>query len=112
MARKPRYVRTGEPVHVTARGVNRTPIFRHGHDKRKYLERFRLVAQAEGVEVHGYCILDNHLHFLLVPTRPHALARLFLRVHTWWAQRANKLYHRSGHLFQSRFQSAVLDSQP
>ncbi|MCC6591331.1 MAG: hypothetical protein IT168_31890, partial [Bryobacterales bacterium] len=51
MARLPRHVRTGEPVHATARGVNRTPIFRHGFDKRKYLKRFALVAEQEGVEV-------------------------------------------------------------
>ena len=110
MARKPRFVRTGEPVHVTARGVNRSALFRHGFDKRKYLARLALVAQQEGVEIHGYCLLDNHVHFLLVPARPDALARLFLRLHTWWAQRCNKLCRRSGHLFQSRFHSAVLDS--
>ncbi|MCC6586133.1 MAG: transposase [Bryobacterales bacterium] len=111
MARQKRYVRVGEPVHATARGVNRAKIFRHGFDKRKYLERFALVAEQEGVEVHGYCILDNHIHFLLVPTRSkEAVGRLFLRVHTWWAQRFNKLTQRSGHLFQSRFHSCLLDS--
>ncbi|MCC6590526.1 MAG: transposase [Bryobacterales bacterium] len=111
MARQKRYVKVGEPVHATARGTNRTKIFRHGFDKRKYLERFALVAEQEGVEVHGYCIMDNHIHFLLVPTdNKLAIGRLFLRVHTWWAQRFNKLTGRSGHLFQSRFHSAVLDS--
>lgn len=53
----------------------------------------------------------NHIHFLLVPTRSkEAVGRLFLRVHTWWAQRFNKLTDRSGHLFQSRFHSCLLDS--
>ncbi|MCC6585194.1 MAG: transposase [Bryobacterales bacterium] len=111
MARKARVVRAAEPVHATARGVGRTPIFRHGFDKRKYLKRFALVAEQEKVEVHGYCILDNHVHFLLVPTTLDGLARLFHRVHTWWAQYFNKLRHRSGHLFQSRFFSCLLDSQ-
>ncbi|MCC6586430.1 MAG: transposase [Bryobacterales bacterium] len=111
MARQKRYVKVGEPVHATARGADRARIFRHGFDKRKYLERFALVAEQEGVEVHGYCILDNHVHFLLVPTRSkEAVGRLFLRVHTWWAQRFNKLTGRSGHLFQSRFHSCLLDS--
>ena len=111
MARQKRYVKAGEPVHATARGVNHAKIFRHGHDKRKYLERFALVARQEGVEVHGYCIMDNHIHFLLVPTHSKlAIGRLFLRVHTWWAQHFNRLTGRSGHLFQSRFHSCVLDS--
>ena len=111
MARLKRTVRAGEPVHATARGVNRTPIFRHGFDKRKYLKRFALVAEEEGVEVHGYCILDNHVHFLLVPQTINGLARLFQRVHTWWAQYSNKARHRVGHLFQSRFFSCLVDSQ-
>ena len=111
MARQKRYVKVGEPVHATARGANRTRIFRHGFDKRKYLQRFALVAEEEGVEVHGYCIMDNHVHFLLVPTgNKLAIGRLFLRVHTWWAQHFNKVTGRSGHLFQSRFHSCVLDS--
>lgn len=110
MARQKRFFRVHEPVHATARGANRTPIFRHGFDKRKYLERFALVAEQEKVEVHGYCIMDNHVHFLLVPTTEQGLARLFLRVHTWWAQHFNKLRHRSGPLFQSRFHSCLLDS--
>ncbi len=111
MARKKRTVQVGEPVHATARGVNRTPIFRNGFDKRKYLKRFALVAEQEGVEVHGYCILDNHVHFLLVPQNINGLARLFQRVHTWWAQYINKARHRSGHLFQARFFSCLVDSE-
>lgn len=111
MARQKRYVKVGEPVHATARGEDQREIFRNGFDKRKYLQRFALVAEQEGVEVHGYCIMDNHVHFLLVPTRSkEAIGRLFLRVHTWWAQRFNKLIGRSGHLFGSRFHSCVLDS--
>ena len=111
MARQKRYVRDGEPVHATARGSNRTRIFRHGFDKRKYIKRFAAVAEQEGVEIHGYCILDNHVHWLLVPTRKQGIARVFLRVHTWWAQYFNKQCNRAGHLFQSRFYSCLLDSK-
>lgn len=55
-----------------------------------------------------YCLLGNHVHFLLVPQSDKALARLFLRVHTWWAMYFNAKTHRSGHLFQGRFHSCVL----
>jgi len=109
MARKLRFVIPRIPVHATARGVNRCPLFRSGFDKAKYLKRFALVAAEEQVEIHGYCVLDNHVHFLLVPLTDKALARLFLRVHTWWAMYFNAKTHRSGHLFQGRFHSCVLD---
>jgi len=109
MARKLRFVIPRSPVHATARGVNRCPLFRSGFDKAKYLKRFALVAAEEQIEIHGYCVLDNHVHFLLVPLTDKALARLFLRVHTWWAMYFNAKTHRSGHLFQGRFHSCVLD---
>jgi putative transposase len=109
MARLPRFVRAHLAVHATARGVDGCRLFRSGSDQRKYLKRFALVAEEEGVEIHGYCLLANHVHFLLVPKSDKALARLFLRVHTWWAMYFNAKYHRTGHLFQGRFYSAVLD---
>ena len=33
----------------------RCPLFRSGFDKAKHLKRFALVAEQEGVEIHGYC---------------------------------------------------------
>lgn len=108
MARLPRFVRAHLAVHATARGVNGCRLFANGFDKRKYLQRFALVAEEEGVEIHGYCLLENHIHFLLVPQSEKALARLFLRVHTWWAMFYNAKYDRTGHLFQGRFHSTVL----
>lgn len=109
MARKRRFVRLFLAVHATARGVNGCNLFESPEEKQEYLTRFALVAQQEDVEIHAYCILDNHVHFLLVPRKPGALARLFLRVHTWWAVVFNRRYQRQGHLFQGRFHSCVLD---
>ena len=109
MARMPRFVRAFLAVHATARGVNGCCIFRSKKDRELYLERFNKVAGEEGVDIYAYCLLKNHVHFLLVPHSEEALARLFLRVHTWWAMFYNKEYHRTGHLFQGRFYSCVLD---
>jgi len=109
MARRKRYVRLFLAVHATARGVNGCNLFDDDEDKRKYLARFVKVAGEEGVEIHAYCILDNHVHFLLVATCDGAISRLFHRVHTWWAGVINRRYKRPGHLFQGRFFSCVLD---
>lgn len=109
MARKPRFVRIFLAVHATARGVNGCALFRNDNEKIEYLTRFKEVAEQEEVEIHAYCLLRNHVHFLLVPRKEGALARLFLRVHTWWAQTVNRRHKRQGHLFQGRFYSCVLD---
>jgi putative transposase len=94
---------------VVARGVNHCDIFVNGHDKERYKKRLNRLAEEEGVEIHAYAIMDNHVHFLLTPKHPAGLARLFQRLHTWWSQTYNKKKKRSGHLFEGRFRSSPVD---
>lgn len=107
-ARSIRIVLEGVAHHVVARGVNHERIFRNGFDKRRYLKRFAAVAIEEKVLVHAYCLMDNHVHWLVTPTTPDGLARLFRRAHTSWAMFFNRVKERCGHLFQNRFHSTPL----
>ena len=109
MARVPRFVLENVVHHVVARGVDRLCIFQSDEDKELYLRRFAKVAEQEKVLVHGFCLMDNHVHWLLTPTTRKGLARLFQRVHTWWAVVFNRKYERTGHLFQNRYHSSPLD---
>ena len=108
MPRTPRFVLPDVVHHVVARGVNRQRIFCSGYDKNKYLKRFSKIAEEEKVLVHGFCLMDNHVHWILTPTSPVGLARLFQRVHTWWAIVFNRKTQRTGHLFESRYRSSSL----
>jgi REP-associated tyrosine transposase len=109
MARQARVVVPEAAHHVVARGVNGCRLYRHGYDKRRYLKRFAALAEECGIVVHGYCLMDNHVHFLLVPKSPQSLAKFFQRLHTWWAGYFNRLMKRSGHLFESRYYSSRVD---
>ena len=111
MPRVSRFVLENVVHHVVARGVNRQRIFRSEDDKDKYLKRFGKIAEEEKVAVHGFCLMNNHVHWLLTPAIPNGLARLFQRAHTWWAVVFNRKYGRTGHLFQNRYHSSVLDEQ-
>ena len=84
-------------------------IFSNSSEKRLYLKRFRQLAQEHQVQVHAYCLMSNHVHFLLTPAQHDSLAKLFQRLHTWWAGWKNKKLGRTGHLFQSRFHSSPVD---
>ncbi len=108
MARKPRIVLPDVVHHVVSRGANKTLLFTSRSEKERYLRRFSLIAAEEKVLVQGYCIMDNHVHWLLTPTSAHGLARLFRRVHTWWAMTFNRKHGRSGPLMQGRFHSSPL----
>jgi putative transposase len=94
--------------HVVSRGVNRMRIFTSRAEKQQYLSRFCKVAGEEKVLVHGYCLMDNHVHWLLTPTTPTGLEHLFRRAHTWWALTFSRRHGRTGHLLEGRFHSSPL----
>ena len=108
MPRTPRVVLANVVHHVVARGNDRMRIFTSRWEKRQYLQRFCVVAAEEKVLVHGFCLMDNHEHWMLTPTTDTGLARLFRRVHTWWALTFNHKHGRTGHLLQARFHSSPL----
>ena len=109
MPRQARFVVADCPHHVVARGVNGCLLFRGAGDKRDYMQKFARIAVEEHVRVHAYCLMDNHVHFVLTPEDPDGLARLFHRLHTSWAMRFNRIMERTGHLFQCRYHSTPLD---
>ena len=53
--------------------------------------------------------MTNHVHLVAVAEREDAFARALQRCHSRWAQRFNRQYSRSGHLWQGRFFSCALD---
>jgi putative transposase len=108
MPRTPRVVLTNVVHHVVSRGNDRMRIFTSRVEKLEYLQRFCLIAGEEKVLVHGYCLMDNHEHWLLTPTTITGLARLFRRAHTWWALTFNRRHGRTGHLLEARFHSSPL----
>jgi putative transposase len=108
MPRTPRVVLVDVVHHVVARGANRMRMFANRSEKQQYLRRFCLIAGEEKVLIHGYCLMDNHVHWLLTPTSSKGLARLFRRAHTWWAMVFNRKHDHSGPLFQGRYHSSPL----
>jgi putative transposase len=109
MPRNARVVAVGAPHHITQRGNNRQTVFLVDEDRRFYLETFREDSRRYGLRVLGYCLITNHVHLVAVPERENTLARAMQRTHSRYAQRFNRPYGRSGHLWQNRFFSCALD---
>jgi putative transposase len=59
----------------------------------------------------AYCLMTNHIH-LLVRTREPNLGKGMHRLHSVYAQEFNQRYGRTGHLFESRFGSSRIRSEP
>ena len=75
MARLARVVVPGLPHHVIQRGVRSMAIFANDQDRHTSLQLLATFAKQQAVQVWAWCLMTNHVHFVLVPSAPEALAR-------------------------------------
>ncbi|MFA5230359.1 MAG: transposase, partial [Candidatus Paceibacterota bacterium] len=57
------------------------------------------------VSIHAFCLMGNHMHLLLEQKIENGISRFMLKLGAGYASYFNSKYHRTGHLFQSRFKS-------
>jgi putative transposase len=63
----------GLPHHVTQRGNRREAIFFEDGDHDICRDLFAEQTRKAGVEVWAYCLMPNHIHLILTPTRADGL---------------------------------------
>ncbi len=109
MPRIARVIAPGFPHHVTQRGSRNQRVFFTSQDKRDYLAIFKEEMVKHKIEVWAYCLMDNHVHFIVVPGDEDAMSRLFREAHKRYARVVNQREGWRGHLWQERFHSFVMD---
>ena len=109
MARLARVVIPGLPHHVTQRGNRREPVFFGEDDYRAYLDLVSAAAQRSGTAIWAYCLMPNHVHFIMVPADPDGLRRTFAEAHRRYTGRIHARQKWTGHLWQGRFSSTAMD---
>ena len=109
MARHPRISEPGTYHHITARGVNRCPIFQDDGDRRQFLALLRESHQRFGCRVLAFCLMDNHIHLTLLDDHV-TLSKTLHFLNGVYAKRFNLRHGRTGHLFERRFWSSMLAS--
>ena len=110
MPRRPRHLLGDGVFHVTARGVDGTPIVLDDHDALRFL---RLLVQAARLEqwfCHTLCLMTNHYH-AVVETRLEHLSAGVHRLNGSYAQRFNQRHGRTGHLFGDRYSARVIEDE-
>jgi putative transposase len=111
MGRLARVVTPGPPHHVTQRGNGRARVFFADEDRHGYLKLFQHYRLRYGLQIMAYCLMDNHVHWVVVPEREEALAGTFRDAHASFAAAVNRAKRQPGHLFQGRFFSCALDEE-
>ena len=110
MARLPRLTVTGYPHHVILRGNNRQTIFHDATDFQFMLDLLHEHSRAQGVDVHAYVLMDNHLHLLVTPQRDQALPKMMQSVGRRYVQVFNKRHGRTGTLWEGRYRSTLIQT--
>jgi len=110
MPRQPRLDAPGVLHHVMVRGLDRQAIFRGDSDRDDFVGRLARLADVGAITVYAWALLPNHAH-LLVRTGGRPLARSMRSLLTGYAGSFNRRHRRTGHLFQNRYKSIVVDEE-
>ncbi len=101
----------GYVYHVYQRGNYKQSVF---HDQTQivhYLQRFDLLARRYDVRIHAFCIMSNHIHFVLEPTRRGGgISSLMQHLQSYHARWIHRALDRDGHLWKNRFRAKRVTS--
>ena len=110
MPRRARMYLPDYPYHIVQRGNNREACFIEPDNYQFYLELWKECSQRYGVEVHAYCLMTNHVHFLVTPEKSDSISRTTRVVGSRYAYYFNKLYKRTGTVWEGRHKSSLVQS--
>jgi len=100
----------GEFYHIYNRGNNKEKIFFEGENYRFFPRKFTEYMPPNDVEIHSYCLMPNHYHFLIRLGDEFDYSKAMQHFGISFAKSMNTRYGRAGHLFQGRFGARLVHS--
>jgi len=111
MTRLPRLCPAEVPVHVMHRGHDRKICFVCDDDYLSYLSLLSEGALFYGVEIHSWVLMTNHIHILATPKSDNSISRLMQHVGGHYVRYFNRMYLRTGTLWEGRFKSCLVEDE-
>lgn len=108
MTRPLRIEYPGAWYHVMSRGNSGQDIFLSDKDRASFLEGLRESSEIHGVRVAAFVLMGNHFH-LIVQTPQANLSEYMRHFLVTYTVRFNRRWSRTGHLFQGRFKSLLVE---
>ena len=96
-------------AHLTQRGNQRAEMFFSEADYTAYLRLWRDITGRYALSVLGYCLMPNHVHWIIWAHEPAAISRAFGLISQRYSQYLNIREGNTGHRWQNRFFSCVVD---
>lgn len=111
-ARKNEIVWTpGHYYHLFNRGARQITIFREEKNYHFVLYRVKKYCREFDLTVIAYCLMPNHYHFLVRQNSEPPAGLLPQRVFNSYTKAYNKMYERSGTLFERRYQAIPVETE-
>ncbi len=108
MSRVPRARSKTGIYHVMLRGIDKRNIFLAEDEYLVFLQYLKKALEKIKFTVYAYCLMTNHVHLLLKTEEP--IGDIIKRIAVGYAQYHNIKNGRTGHLFQNRFKSQVVET--
>lgn len=109
MPRIARNVIAGIPYHIIHRGNNRQKIFFRVDDYKYFLSLLEEAKKKHKCGLYSYVLMPNHIHLLLESLQsPENIAKYIKLIAQKYSQYINKIYKRTGTLWEGRFKSSLV----
>jgi len=111
MARFARIVVPNFPHHVIQRGNRRQNVFFTEGDRSLYIKLLQNQGEKADLKYWAYCLMDNHVHLVVVPKEKGSLAKGIAAVNRKYSFLVNSREGWRGYLWQGRFISYPMDEK-
>lgn len=111
MPRRARHYISGQPYHIVQRGNNRESCFIETENYQFYLGLWQELSKKFSVSIHAYCLMTNHIHFLVTSQMNDGISQAMRQVGSRYAQYFNKKYRRTGTLWEGRHKSSLIQTE-
>jgi len=111
MARRKTQFIEGEYYHIFNRGCNAENIFRSEKNYLYLLGKIKESIEGFKIAIIAYCLMPNHYHFLLRQDGDRSISDWIQHIFNSYTKAFNKMYKRSGTLFEGSFKAIHIDKQ-
>ncbi|MCK5139773.1 MAG: transposase [Thermodesulfovibrionia bacterium] len=108
MPRIPRGLSNGLVYHVLNRGNGKQCVFHKDRDYKSFIDLMKEAKRRYFVKLFAYCLMPNHFHIILMPVQAEDLSKWMQWLMTSHVRRYHRYYGTSGHIWQGRFKSFVI----
>jgi putative transposase len=110
MPRENRIILEGAIYHVYQRGNNREHIFGNPKHKAFLIKQIKEYNELYDFQLLAYVIMDNHYH-LLIKTNKASISEIMFSINNVIGKYLNRELKRTGHIFESRFKSRLVEDK-